>query len=238
MTDNFDETALEPSGMRQRKPLAGVQIMLVDDSRAVSEAMRMMAIRCGARIRRADCIATATRHLKVFRPSVVIIDLGLPDGNGVELARSIGSIMEPRPAILVISAADEEVTAAAAAAAGADGYLTKPITSLAAFEDAVLAILPEASPQLRVVGQNEFDVKVAGSDGHLLDLENAQDLLTDALREKDTKALGFCARFLIGLSGTVEDWGLFDAATALARGSGRNCLSLGKKPTTCDRVLL
>jgi len=123
---------------RPPKCLAGISIMLVDDSRSVSEAVRMMATVSGARIRRADCIASAQRHVMLFRPSVVLIDLGLPDGNGVEVARIVTEKVDPRPGILILSAADEDVTRQAAEDCGADGYLLKPIEGLGAFQEAIL----------------------------------------------------------------------------------------------------
>ena len=82
--------------------LDGITIMLVDDSRSVSEAIRIMAVRSGARIRRADSLQSATRHLMIYRPDVVIVDLALPDGSGVELARKLTEKADPRPAVLLI----------------------------------------------------------------------------------------------------------------------------------------
>lgn len=218
MSSSAIEEKLERAS-RRRRPLAGVQLMIVEDSRAISDAMRILALRSGARVRRADGVISAERHLKIFRPTVVVIDAGVPDGDGIDLARRVGTMMDPRPAILVVSKSGSEVAAKAAAAAAADGYLSAPIEDLATFEDAILAVIPEAAPVLRTVGEDAFRPQIAGSEAHLFDLENVQDLLSEALVSKDRKILRYAAEFLTGLAGTVEDWVLFDSATALARSS-------------------
>lgn len=213
MDTNVDELHFRHDP-RAEKCLAGVSIMLVDDSRSVSEAIRMMAVRSGARIRRADSLASAKRHLSVFRPSVVIIDLGLPDGNGIDLARSLSTLLDPRPAVLVISAAEEEVTAAAAAAAGADGYLTKPIDCLFGFQEAVLAVLPETEAEAPAKSRT-VRLDLTDDDALIHDLENAQDLLAEAIREKDYLSLKFSAQFLLGVAATVNTADLLEKSVLL-----------------------
>ena len=214
MDSNVDQFEPKPEPAARKKCMAGTSIMLVDDSRSVSEAIRMMAVRSGARIRRADSLESAKRHLAIFRPNVVIIDLGLPDGNGVDLARALGSLFDPRPAVLVISAADEDVTAAAAAAAGADGYLTKPIDCLYAFQEAVLAVLPETEVSPPAVSRT-IKMVLDDDDALIHDLENAQDLISEALSQQDAVSLKFAAQFLIGVAETVGDAELAKTARGL-----------------------
>ena len=204
------------SANRPRKVLDGINIMLVDDSRSVSEVIRMMAIRSGARLRRADCLTSAARHLMIYRPDVLIIDLGLPDGNGVELARSVIDVEGERPVVLIMSAADEAVTAAAAASSGADGFLLKPIESLAAFQNAILSILTDGDVHVMDGGETPAD-QINNTDPVLQDLENARDLLLEALRDRDRDGLAFSAQFLTGVARTFHDDLLTDRAETLAR---------------------
>eukprot|EP01031_Cornospumella_fuschlensis_P014764 gene14764-18040_t len=70
------------AGWQQELPLQGVTILAVEDSRFACEALRLIARRAGARLRRAETMAAARDHLRVYRPDVVLIDLGLPDGRG------------------------------------------------------------------------------------------------------------------------------------------------------------
>ena len=68
-----------------RRPLHGLMVLLVEDSLTVGEAVRLIFITSGARLRRADCIERARRHLRIYRPDVAIVDMGLPDGDGAVL---------------------------------------------------------------------------------------------------------------------------------------------------------
>lgn len=208
-----DEFALK-SPSRPPKCLAGISIMLVDDSRSVSEAVRMMAVVSGARIRRADCIASAQRHVMLFRPDVVITDLGLPDGNGVEVAAIVAEKVEPKPGVLILSAAEEAVAKQAALDCEADGYLLKPINSLGEFQAAVLGVLPGGATS-QPDWDSEFSAKMSGTDFFEQDLGNALDLFEEAIREQNTSDLAFGAQFLSGVASTAGDTELEQCAKAV-----------------------
>ena len=138
------------------RPLLGVTVLVVEDSRYACEALRLICLRSGARIRRADCLRSARRHLQSYRPMAVIVDLGLPDGSGLDL---IAEIAARRPRVPALVATSGDGTAEARAlAAGADAFLPKPLESVRAFQSTILAALPhraapgwrEAAPEDRV----------------------------------------------------------------------------------------
>lgn len=126
--------------MASTLPLRGITILAVEDSRFASEALRLMCQRLGARLRRAETIQAARSHLRLYKPNVVIIDLGLPDGRGEALIREI--VVSPH-APIVLGTSGDAAGRASALAAGAEGFLDKPLESLAAFQDVLIRHLPE-----------------------------------------------------------------------------------------------
>ncbi|MDA7826743.1 response regulator [Rhodobacteraceae bacterium] len=122
------------------RPLLGLTILLVEDSRFACEAMRIMALRSGARLRRADCLTSARRHMRLYRPSVVIVDIGLPDGSGLDLIREISDNHPRVPAI--IGTSGDDMMHGAAVKAGADAFFAKPYDSIAAFQSSILNLFP------------------------------------------------------------------------------------------------
>ncbi len=121
-------------------PLRGVTVLAVEDSRFASDALRLMCRRLGARLRRADSLMTAVSHLKLYRPDVVIVDLGLPDGRGEGLIQDMAA-RRPKPVVLGMSG--DAGGRVSAMAAGADGFLDKPLESVAVLRDMLLRHLPE-----------------------------------------------------------------------------------------------
>lgn len=218
MTDD-----LTPLRLRRRptaaQPLLGLTLLVVEDSRFASEAVRLLAMRSGARLRRADCLASARRHLAVFRPAAVLVDPGLPDGCGTDLIAELRAGDVAPPAILAVTG--DPAAAERARAAGADDVMVKPLPGLAAFQSTLLALLPE---EMRPAGPRAAEAGAARPDGIALqdDLAHAADVLDGA---GGARSMGYAAQFLASVARAAEDARLAEAAGALAAS-----LAAGRSP--------
>ena len=123
------------------RPLSGLTVLVVEDSRFACEALRLLCNRLGARMRRAETLEAAGAHLRLYRPDVVMVDIGLPDGPGTTLIAGLARTGPARPLILGMSGEDGGETLARSA--GAAGYVAKPLESLSAFRNLVVSLLPE-----------------------------------------------------------------------------------------------
>ncbi len=196
------------------RPLLGLTILLVEDSRFASDAIRLLCLRSGARIRRADCLASARKHLKVYRPSAVIIDLGLPDGSGTELIRELTTV--PRTVNVVLATSGDDGAADAARRVGADGFLAKPVAGLAAFQQAILDPLADpARAAIRALPDEEIKADpIALRD----DLRHVADVLRN---NPDPETLKYLAQFVGGVARSAADIRLANAARNLAQSGAR-----------------
>ncbi|MEJ6394316.1 response regulator [Gymnodinialimonas sp. 2305UL16-5] len=201
MDDQLSEFDLRPQPTVER-PLLGLTILVVEDSRYASEAIRLMSLRSGARLRRADCFASAERHLNIYCPTIAIIDHGLPDGSGIDLIRRIATSRNRLPIILGTSGAEREAAEREAMQAGADGFIPKPIQTVAAFQAAILSHLPDT---VRPVGPRDAPIIVVDPDPIALreDLSHAMDLLAS-----DRPPVEYLRKFLIGIARAVDDIGM------------------------------
>jgi len=192
------------------RPLLGLTILVVEDSLYACEAMRLLCLRSGARIRRADTLKSAHRHLAVYRPMVVIIDLGLPDGSGADLIHEL-SIAQPRVGVILAISGDTGAQKIALAA-GADGFLEKPISNLAVFQAAVLSHMPRSS---RAYGPRVVNDEHISPDPLALrdDLAHISEILHGS--ENDSETVAYVAQFLAGLARLAQDSPLENAATNL-----------------------
>ncbi len=213
MDDELEHFGLVRSPSPER-PLQGMTVLVVEDSRFASEAVRLLCLRSGARIRRADTLAAAHRHLAVYRPSVVVVDLGLPDGNGAGL---IAELDRARPRVgAILAMSGDEAGSEQALAAGADAFLAKPIESLLAFQQAVLGALPEAPVSRPRAVESD---RVAPDPISLKDdLSLMAEAIGAAPRGED---LDYIAQFLAGVARSAHDRDLEAAARGLARARAR-----------------
>jgi CheY-like chemotaxis protein len=120
--------------VRAPVPLAGQRggtLLLVEDSRLTSECVRLMFRAAGGRLRRADCLRSARRHMSLYTPDAALIDLGLPDGCGLDLVSEMAR-RRPRTGLIVAMSGDTSLQDAAITM-GADGFLPKPFGNGALF---------------------------------------------------------------------------------------------------------
>jgi CheY-like chemotaxis protein len=205
------ETLVTAQSPTPEQPLLGLTVLVVEDSRYASEAMRLLCLRSGARIRRADSLRAAHRHLSVYRPSVVIVDLGLPDGPGTTLIAELAAASPRVPAILAISG--DAGGEAAARAAGADGFLLKPVASVPEFQRAVLAHLARNITPNRAQPGAEGPVS---PDPLALHEDLAHISRVIGRGPRDGKAIDYVAQFLSGVARMAADPVLESAASRLA----------------------
>ncbi|KIC46884.1 response regulator [Ruegeria sp. ANG-S4] len=207
--DDSGPFAPYPSPTRLR-PLLGQTILVVEDSRYACDAIRLMCLHSGARIRRADCLTSARRHLQIYRPSVIIVDMGLPDGSGADLIAELTQEVPRIDAILGLSGDDG--AEALAFNAGADGFLAKPMTSLAYFQSTILQLLPE---DRRPSGLEAVQDDTVHPDpmAYQDDMAHIADVLAGPT---DQRTLDYVVQFLSGVARDAEDTVLAEAARQLA----------------------
>ena len=100
------------------------RVLVVDDERQILRALRVLLGGAGFEVSTAETAQDALDKLTVRPPDAAILDLILPDGNGVDIARSVREWSEMP--IIVLSAVGDEAEKVRALEAGADDYVTKP----------------------------------------------------------------------------------------------------------------
>jgi response regulator of citrate/malate metabolism len=148
-------------------------------------------------------------HLRVYRPAVVIIDLGLPDGYGEALITDLSHAL-PRVDVILGTSGDPDGEMRAVVA-GADGFLPKPMGSLAAFQSLILKHLPaDRQPQgLRVVTNDHVVPDLVAYED---DLAQAAEVLSHC---HDGRSLDYVTQFLSGIARSADDHPLTRAVAAL-----------------------
>ncbi|MGE5828896.1 MAG: response regulator transcription factor [Micromonosporaceae bacterium] len=136
-----------------------MRILLVEDDARVAAALAAALRRRGY-----DVIHTGTAAAALEAPAVdlVLLDLGLPDGDGIEVCRELRR-RDEQVAIIVVTARTEERDRVVGLRTGADDYVVKPfsMTELQARIEAVLRRTARAGPADRVLEVGPVRVEVA-----------------------------------------------------------------------------
>jgi two-component system KDP operon response regulator KdpE len=128
----------------------GAHLLIVEDDPATRSNVAANLEIHGYRVAQAVDVAGALRSWESARPDIILLDLGLPDGDGATVIRRIRR--DATTPILVLSARGSEPDKVAALEAGADDYVTKPF-GLAELRARVAALLRRAGgPAADAVG--------------------------------------------------------------------------------------
>ena len=105
-------------------PESFLTVLLVEDEQAIRRFVRAALEGVGCRVHEADSLHRGLLEAGTRQPDLIILDLGLPDGDGVDFIRDLRT-WNGVP-VLVLSARIEEYDKVEALDAGADDYLVKP----------------------------------------------------------------------------------------------------------------
>jgi two-component system KDP operon response regulator KdpE len=101
-----------------------LRVLIVDDERAIRRFLRVSLAAHGYAVYEASTGQEALSAVIGDRPDLIILDLGLPDLDGIEVTRQLREWTHIP--IIVLSVREGEATKVAALDSGADDYLTKP----------------------------------------------------------------------------------------------------------------
>ena len=105
----------------------GRRILLVDDGRDMAESMRLLLEMEGHTVALAFTGGSALDQAVDFKPEVVVLDIGLPDISGLDVARRLRARASPVPLLVALTGYDRDEDRMAALDAGFDHYLVKPV---------------------------------------------------------------------------------------------------------------
>ena len=158
-----------------------VAVTLVEDDPRILVALSRTLAERGHDVRTASDGLSGLSDIVDRQPDVVVLDLGLPDIDGLDLLHMLRAVS--RVPVIVATARDDEAEIVRTLDAGADDYLVKPFSG-EQLEARIRAVLRraggEAPPETVVVGDLVVDAaaRQAVLDGHVLELSRKEfDLL-------------------------------------------------------------
>jgi two-component system, OmpR family, catabolic regulation response regulator CreB len=153
-------------------PSSRADILLLEDDPAIAQTVVFALQREGFALTHCSWLQEARARLAQREPALAILDVGLPDGNGLDLCRELRAAGSRLP-LLMLSARSEEMDRVLGLELGADDYLAKPF-SPRELVARVRALLRRSQAPVAAPATNGFLVEAGGSrirfQGQLLDL--------------------------------------------------------------------
>ncbi|MDO4541769.1 MAG: response regulator transcription factor [Bacillota bacterium] len=163
-------------------------ILIVEDDKALSQGIVLSLKEDNYIFRQCADIASANVALEEREWDLVILDIGLPDGNGLELCRKVRRTKSTP--VLFLTANDAEYDEVAGFEAGGDDYITKPF-SLAVFRARVKALLRRNAGGTVTTGDLTLNFKdmIFTKEGQDLSLSRTEQRLLRLLVENPGRTL-------------------------------------------------
>jgi DNA-binding NtrC family response regulator len=140
------------------------RVLLVEDDRDFGASMVEMISRLGFDVKHARTLEAARGFVEDWSPTVIVADLSLPDGDGLELRVHEG--VPPETPIVVVTGNATSRAAKRALEIGATDYLTKPVDAMRL--KSVLYGIQQAQPLRERLGQLERELRGAGRFGEMI----------------------------------------------------------------------
>lgn len=107
-------------------PSEGTRILVIDDEKQIRRMLKTALAGYGYNIEEASSGQEGLSQTTIFHPDLIILDLGLPDLDGIEVIKRLREWSQTP--IIVLSVREDEEDKIQALDAGADDYLTKPFS--------------------------------------------------------------------------------------------------------------
>lgn len=111
-------------GGATRTEAMGGRILIVEDEREIADLLVAYVERGGFEVARATSVADAIRVHAQFRPDLMLLDIGLPGGDGIDVLTAVRRRFDTP--VIMVTALDDDVTKLSSLRIGADDYVVKP----------------------------------------------------------------------------------------------------------------
>src|SRR3989304_5495867 len=108
-------------------PVVEKQILIVEDEQVFAMAVQKKLIRAGFKCQIAGDLKTAAQKCDAVAPDLILLDMRLPDGSGLDFLANLRNKQNSNAAVIVLSAYGELDDAVTAMKLGASDYLKKPV---------------------------------------------------------------------------------------------------------------
>jgi CheY-like chemotaxis protein len=144
-------------------PAAGhLRVLVIDDNKDAADSFARLVEHWGYGVQIAYDSRSAVDKARLFKPNAVLLDIGLPNASGIDLARTFCQLEECKAALIVaMTGYHDEACRLLAKEAGINHYLVKPADADALAERLAVSCGPKVDFRSVAVGDRQSDDELA-----------------------------------------------------------------------------